>query len=303
MTELIRSETKTRHTAAVGVTDGTGRHRPHSPHRRRSLGAERPVHTTYARAMVRWLTGFIDMPADVFEAGTQFWEQVSGTNRSAPRGATGQFATLLPSSGEAFLRVQRIDDGPARLHIDVHVDDVDAATRRAVQLGGSVVADHGLGYVTCDSPGGFCFCLVAHHAESNRPVPVTTPGLGTSLVDQVALDMPAELANEEIIFWSALVGFEHHRSARAEYDVLVRPPEMPLRLLGHRLGAEDVRQATSAHLDLACGADVARLAEHHKGLGAELERVDTHWTTLRDPAGLRYCLTARDPFTGTLPTS
>jgi len=31
-------------------------------------------------------------------------------------------------------------------------------------------------------------------------------------------------------------------------------------------------------------------------LGAEVVRVAEHWTTLRDPAGLLYCITDRDPF-------
>ena len=71
---------------------------------------------------IRWWTAFIDLPADQFEVGAGFWESVTGSVRSAPRGATGQFATLVPPEGDAFLRVQRVTDGCGGIHIDHHTD-------------------------------------------------------------------------------------------------------------------------------------------------------------------------------------
>jgi Glyoxalase-like domain len=57
---------------------------------------------------VRWLTVFLDFPADSFGAGVAFWREVTGSGLSPLRGAAGEFATLLPTDGDAYLRVQRI---------------------------------------------------------------------------------------------------------------------------------------------------------------------------------------------------
>jgi len=54
---------------------------------------------------VRWLTVFLDFPADDFDAGVAFWREVTGCGLSPLRGAEGEFATLLPASGDAYLRV------------------------------------------------------------------------------------------------------------------------------------------------------------------------------------------------------
>jgi hypothetical protein len=61
---------------------------------------------------VRWLTVFLDFPAGSFGAGVAFWREVTGSGLSPFRGAAGEFATLLPADGDAYLRVQRIADGP-----------------------------------------------------------------------------------------------------------------------------------------------------------------------------------------------
>lgn len=49
------------------------------------------------------------------------------------------------------------------------------------------------------------------------------------------------------------------------------------------------------HLDFAA-EDVAATVARHVGLGASVvRRVPGQWTTLRDPAGREYCVTARSP--------
>jgi Glyoxalase-like domain len=55
----------------------------------------------------------------------------------------------------------------------------------------------------------------------------------------------------------------------------------------------------TAHPDLACD-DVDAETTRHEALGATVVRVMPNWTTLRDPAGLSYCITRRNPDTGTL---
>lgn len=251
--------------------------------------------------MIRWLTAFLDLPASSFERDVAFWQTVTGTRLSAPRGRHDEFATLLPPTGDAFVKVQRIDDGAARLHLDLHVDDVAEAAARAAALGATVVAEHS--YVVMRSPGGFVFCFVSHRSNGERPVPVEVPGGGArSLVDQVCVDVPADLFDAEAAFWTTLTGWEHRATGRPELEVLVRPTGMPLRILLQRLGTDDPGDAARAHLDLACGEGRDVVTAWHRALGAEEVRRESRWTTLRDPAGLAYCLTARDPDTGLLPT-
>jgi len=89
-----------------------------------------------------WLTVFLDFPADAFGVGVAFWREVTGYRLSPSRGAAGEFATLLPPSGDAYLRVQRLLDGGGRCHLDLHVDTASEplaeAAGRAVALGARV---------------------------------------------------------------------------------------------------------------------------------------------------------------------
>jgi hypothetical protein len=41
----------------------------------------------------------------------------------------------------------------------------------------------------------------------------------------------------------------------------------------------------------------------HEALGAHRVREMEYWTTLRDPTGLEYCITIRDPDSGTVSPS
>src|SRR6185295_11664020 len=114
--------------------------------------------------LVRWITGFLDSPSSDAEP---FWLAVTGTTLSGRRGG-GAFATLLPAGGDAYLRVQVVGDGPARAHLDLHVEQVPAQARRAVRLGAVVVLDDGE-LVVLRSPAGLAFCLVAWAGEQVRP--------------------------------------------------------------------------------------------------------------------------------------
>ncbi|NTW40342.1 MAG: hypothetical protein HGA44_10725 [Cellulomonadaceae bacterium] len=227
-----------------------------------------------------------------------FWRTVTATTSSPPRGPEGQFATLVPADGDAFMRVQR-SDAPARVHLDLHVGDVDAELQRAVALGARLL--HRESHAVLVSPGGFTFCLVADRGERERPAPVVTPDGSASLVDQLCLDIPGNLHGTEQAFWTALTGWTHRATSTPGLSVLDRPEGLPLRLLLQQLGGDDEGTAVRAHLDLACGAAVDALVAAHTVLGARVVRVMPGWTTLTDPAGLAYCLTGRDPVTGLAP--
>ena len=239
-----------------------------------------------------WVSAFLDLPAATFDRATSFWAQVTGSRLSEPRGEHREFATLVPPDGDDYLRVQRVQDGPGGIHLDLHVRDPRAAADAAATLGAEEVADRG--YVVMRSPGGFTFCLVTHPA-SVRPKPVGHDDGTTSLVDQVCLDIPSGWYDEECAFWAALTGWEHHDVPGPEFTRLRVPAEQPLRFLLQRLRETSGR--VRAHLDLAAD-DRAGEVRRHVGLGAALDAEGRGWTVLRDPAGAPYCVTDRDPATG-----
>lgn len=227
--------------------------------------------------VVRWVTGFLDTPSRVAEP---FWQTVTGSVLSPRRGPGGAFATMLAPDGDAYLRVQVVGDGPARAHLDLHVEQVPAQARRAVALGAVVVRDEG-DLVVLRSPADLPFCLVAWQGEAVRPAG------GRSLVDQMCLDVPVAGFDAEADFWAGLTGWARRAGSRPEFDVLQRPEGMPLRLLLQRVDAP-----AGMHLDLACTDRAAEVAWHER-CGARVVGVFERWTTLRDPAGRAYCVTDR----------
>lgn len=238
-----------------------------------------------------WITAFLDLAPDEHEDGLALWERLTGYQRSAARGPTGEFVSLLPTRGDDYLRVQRLGSGPTRVHLDLHVEDPFAAAEEAVRLGARMVADHG-DYLTLTSPGGFTFCFVTHHAADVPPV--TDWPSGRSRVDQVSLDIPSAAYDAEFEFWEALTGW-HPRppSPDTEFARLTPPPGLPLCLLLQRL--DDEHGVVRAHLDW-CAADRDAEVERQIGEGATfVRRYDRGWTVLTGPAGFTYCVTARPP--------
>jgi Glyoxalase-like domain len=251
-----------------------------------------------AAVAIRWLTAFLDFRAAAFEPGSSFWQAVSACTLSAPRGASAEFVTLVPERGDSFLRVQRIDHGSAGCHLDLHVEQVSATVERAVRLGASVLREKPGGAVL-SSPAGLAFCVVRHPGEEERPPPLLWPGGQRSLVDQLCIDIPPGAFGGECAFWTAVTGWERRASDRSpEFEFLVRPAGMPLRLLLQRVDDEEADRCR-AHLDLACD-NVAAERDRHEALGAVMVRTMPNWTTLQDPAGVSYCITRRDPDTGKL---
>jgi len=236
--------------------------------------------------LIRWITGFLDTPGVEAEG---FWLAVTGSTLSARRDG-GTFATLLPPDGDACLRVQVVADGPPRAHLDLHVEHVPAAAAEAGSLGAAVVRDDG-DLVVLRSPAGIVFCVVPWHGERTPPGAVRWPDGQASLVDQLSLDIPAAGYDAEVGFWAGLTGWRLGDSDLPEFRFLYGGPGQPLRLLLQRLGDG----APGVHLDLACEGFDAEV-QRHVGLGATVVRqVPGDWTTLRDPAGREYCVTARAP--------
>ncbi len=246
---------------------------------------------------IKWLTAFVDRDSHTFDEAVRFWLAVARSTLSTPRGDHGEFATLVPFDGNAYLRVQRVDAGGGS-HLDLHVDDIEAFVGRALSAGADVKqpdADP----VILRSPGGMVACVVSDHGESRRPPPHRSAGGVLHSVDQLCIDIPSQCFVPECQFWSALTGWELQASSvRTEFMYLVRPSTIPLRLLLQR--RDDNDGPARAHLDIASD-DVEQLVVDHQAMGATVVEIFQHWTAMADPSGLPYCVTSRDPRTGLLP--
>jgi Glyoxalase-like domain len=244
--------------------------------------------------VISWLSAFADVAEPRVDVALKFWAAVTA---STPREAAGDRDEYLPLAGDGedpYLWVQRVQRPASEggWHPDLYVADPAVAARRAVELGACVVREVP-GLVGLTTPAGQPFCLVRGAGEQRRAQPRRWPTGQHSLLDQICLDIPAAAFAEECRFWAELTGWSQRRSS-AEFVNLIRPAPVPLRILLQQLRQDDTGPAR-AHADLAC-SDRAAEVRRHRELGAGVVRVAQHWTTLRDPAGLLYCITDRDPF-------
>jgi hypothetical protein len=265
---------------------------------------------------IRWVTAFLDFPAASFGPGVAFWRAVTGYGRSAARGADAEFATLLPPSGDAYLRVQRTAEGPGGCHLDLHIDagaeSLDAVAGRA-RAAGAVIRNTEPGLVVAESPGGFPFCLTGWNGERAVPPPLTAEAAaevaagvaasgaadragavsGSSRVDTVCLDAPAGDFERELAFWAALTGGGTRPAPVPGYAYLTGTANWPVRLLLQRRDSAAPGDRVRAHADFGC-TDTGAL-ERHVSLGARVTTALRYWTVLTDPGSREYCLVNRDP--------
>jgi hypothetical protein len=100
----------------------------------------------------------IDVPEPDHDGELTFW-----------RGAIGQSMTQLKQHPEyhagqlhgqdAWLLIQRLGSGPARVHLDIHTDDLDAEVSRLEKLGAQRVEQVHDWWIMRD-PAGLVFCVV-----------------------------------------------------------------------------------------------------------------------------------------------
>jgi len=244
------------------------------------------------------LTFFLDLAPDEYAEAVAFWCAATGYDLSPSRGEHGEFASLVPPSGDDHLRVQRLEEGPSGVHLDLYVEDLDAALEHAADSGATLVSRDG--HAVLRSPGGFPFCLV--------PGPVATPSEPSvwpadaadaaghrSRIDQLCLDIGPSAYAAECAFWEALTGWPTQLTPRGEFTRLRVRPALRMRILLQRL--EHDEGPVRGHLDVATddrAAEVRRLT----ALGAVPIGEGSMWTVLRPPAGPVVCVTGRDPVTG-----
>ena len=96
----------------------------------------------------------IDHPGEHYDAGLAFWAGAQGVRPVAdgPYASVGEIGTLN-------LEVQRLEDGPPRVHLDIETDNVRAEVARLTALGASTVDDRER-YVIMADPAGVVFCVV-----------------------------------------------------------------------------------------------------------------------------------------------
>ncbi len=241
---------------------------------------------------LEWAHVFIDVPSDTAGAARAFWSRALCWPPGPPWEGHPEFTTLVPPEGDAYVHVQEVDDEP-RIHVDVVVDDLDEARNEVVDLGAETGARTATWQVM-RSPGGLPFCLCREPVDGVRP-----PGTGhddghRSRLAQVCIDAPAEAFERELAFWKQVTGWEVHRSGRPEFTDLVPPAAAPLRLLLQRLGDDDPKERTRAHIDLGSD-DIDAEAERLTALGARYVDRFSGWALLVDPAGLPFCVTGKSP--------
>jgi hypothetical protein len=223
-----------------------------------------------------WVSAFLGFADSDYDAGVALWRELTGY-------------PLSPDGG--FLKAQRLASGPSGVQLDVHVQDVPAATEQARALGATV--DDGGDPVAGRSPGGLSFRLVGD-SDLISSEPSQWPGGHTSLVDQVSVDIPREYWETESAFWAAVTGWESQTiPGLAEYAFLIRPSGAPLRIILQRL--DEPTGTVRAHLDWAVSDRPAETARH-VAAGAQVVQVNPIWTVL--DGVVPYCVTDRDPATG-----
>ena len=233
-----------------------------------------------------WVHVFVDVPMQYWERSVAFWSAATATEASAPWGDEGQYLTLVPAAGDGWVHLQRID-GPPRVHLDLDSGDPVTARAESTALGATPLRERPEALVM-ESPGGLVFC---HSHDGGRELVRSDR---ERVIDQVCIDVPETPWETEAAFWSAVTGRALADDGAPEFDLLDEPGRV--RILLQRLGEEDGPVRT--HLDLATAS---RLDEtrRHEGLGAQLVAVFERWTVMRAPDGRDYCLTDRNPLTGT----
>jgi predicted enzyme related to lactoylglutathione lyase len=98
-----------------------------------------------------------------------FWSQVLGVEVATPLGEPPHYLGLVPAgAGAPAVSFHRVPDAKIvknRLHLDIAVDDVEAASARIEDLGGSRLAhddfhEYGFNWRVMADPEGNEFCLV-----------------------------------------------------------------------------------------------------------------------------------------------
>jgi hypothetical protein len=100
----------------------------------------------------------VDVPADVYERTVAFWGGAVGKADAAPDADDPDYADLGNPIPRMQFMVQRVG-APARVHLDIETDDVDAEVARLEALGATQL-ERVKTWVVMRDPAGLLFCVV-----------------------------------------------------------------------------------------------------------------------------------------------
>jgi hypothetical protein len=101
----------------------------------------------------------IDVPDADHDEELAFWDTATGAKLARGEEFPEYHGGRLPGANGAALLVQRLGDGEARVHIDIHTDDLEAEVARLEQAGATRVRQAGPWWIMRD-PAGLVFCVV-----------------------------------------------------------------------------------------------------------------------------------------------
>ena len=237
-----------------------------------------------------WLHAVIDVPAEQHASAAGFWTGALGWPLGAPWRAHPELRSFAPPHGDSYVHLQQIVGRP-RVHLDVESDETDATVARSVDLGATLVGEQ-CRWVTLVSPGGLQYCVVAA-GEHEPPAPSTWPGGHRSRMVQICIDSPAAAHEREVDFWRGLLPGRWADSSAPEFAGKWHDDAgSPIQLLFQRL--DESTGEVRAHLDHGTD-DVRAEVRRLQGLGAVEVGPGRGWFTMRDPAGLAFCVTGNSP--------
>ena len=100
----------------------------------------------------------IDVPASTHDRELAFWQNATGGETGHSQRYPEFHWARLPGQAIAML-VQRLGEGPGRLHLDIHTDDLDAEVARLEALGATRVREVN-GWWVMQDPAGLPFCVI-----------------------------------------------------------------------------------------------------------------------------------------------
>jgi hypothetical protein len=112
----------------------------------------------------RLFMAVIDVADPDHDREVEFWEGAVGRTMTRNQRHPEYRGALV--AGERFaLLLQRLGEGPSRVHLDIHTDDLEAEVARLERLGAERVREVDGWWILRD-PAGLVFCVVAREPGS-----------------------------------------------------------------------------------------------------------------------------------------
>ena len=102
----------------------------------------------------------IDVPDADHDQELAFWATATGAKLARIAQFPEYHGGALTGAGDAALLVQRLGDGPARVHIDIHTSDLESEVTRLEEAGATRVEEVKGAWWVMRDPAGLVFCVV-----------------------------------------------------------------------------------------------------------------------------------------------